>query len=244
MKAGFRAYLEGRCTPAAVATRLSRARSIEEAYGDLDDLYTSDDFAGVLADLRYSMVESRSGRPNPSRIKIGGDLYKRLAGLRNAISTYRQFLEGRDISSLSNGNERFEADDQSPPQERSTVFALERDLQAALRDRLDQLEPGLHAIDDGAERPVPSGFIDITAEDAAGAIVVIELKAGRAGREAVGQIMSYMGDVSVEEADQRVRGILIAASFDHKAKAAARLIPSLELRAYTITFNFTNVDEG
>jgi hypothetical protein len=41
-----------------------------------------------------------------------------------------------------------------------------------------QLEPGLMIIDDGAERSVESGFIDITALDASGAAVVIELDSG------------------------------------------------------------------
>jgi endonuclease len=60
-------------------------------------------------------------------------------------------------------------------------------------------EPGLAIIDDGAERSVESGFIDITARDAAGTTVVIELKAGAAGQRAVAQILSYMGDVASEE---------------------------------------------
>ena len=57
---------------------------------------------------------------------------------------------------------------------------MERDLQAVLRIAIEQLEPGLTIIDDGAERSVESGFIDITARDASNT-VVIELKAGPVG---------------------------------------------------------------
>ena len=46
-----------------------------------------------------------------------------------------------------------------------TTFRLERDLQNALRRNIAELERGLSIIDDGKERKVPAGFIDITARD-------------------------------------------------------------------------------
>ena len=119
-------------------------------------------------------------------------------------------------------------------------IGLERDMQAALRIEIDQLEPGLTIIDDGAERSVDSGFIDITARDISGMTVVIELKAGPAGQRAVAQILSYMGDVAAEEESGKVRGILVASSFDGKAKAAARMVPSLILRKYSVRFLFSD----
>lgn len=111
-------------------------------------------------------------------------------------------------------------------------------MQAALRLHIDQLEPGLTIIDDGAERSVDSGFIDITARDSSGTIVVIELKAGPAGQRAIGQILSYMGDIAGEEGGN-VRGILVASEFDAKAKAAARMVPDLTLTKYRIQFLFS-----
>lgn len=116
-------------------------------------------------------------------------------------------------------------------------------MQAALRVEIGQLEPGLTIIDDGAERSVDSGFIDITARDAANAIVVIELKAGRAGRDAIGQILSYMGDIAAEEDGGKVRGILVASDFDGKAKAAAKMVPNLILRKYSVQFSFSDGQE-
>ena len=113
-------------------------------------------------------------------------------------------------------------------------------MQAALRIEIDQLERGLTIIDDGAERSVDSGFIDITARDASGRTVVIELKAGPAGQRAVAQILSYMGDVAAEEESGKVRGILVASSFDAKSKAAARMVPSLILRKYSVRFLFSD----
>ena len=70
---------------------------------------------------------------------------------------------------------------------------------------------------------------------------MIELKAGTARRNDVGQVLSYMGDVSEEEPGEDVRGILVAGDFDKKARAAARVVPSLSLRAYSVCFSFSKV---
>ena len=116
-------------------------------------------------------------------------------------------------------------------------------MQAALRSSIEQLEPGLEIIDGGAEHSVSSGFIDITARDVDGKIVVIELKTGTARQRAVAQILSYMGDIAEEEEDITIRGILVAADFDTKARAAARMVPTLSLRSYRVNFEFTDADE-
>ena len=126
--------------------------------------------------------------------------------------------------------------------ERGQLVGLERDLQAALRSSIEQLESGLEIIDDGAERSVASGFIDITARDGEGAIVAIELKTGTARRGAVAQVLSYMGDIADEEPDERVRGILVAGDFDKKARAASRMVPDLSLRSYRVKFEFKTVE--
>jgi len=55
----------------------------------------------------------------------------------------------------------------------TTTFGLEKDLQSALRGKIDQLEDGLEIIDGGKERTVKSGRIDITAKDRNGSIVVM-----------------------------------------------------------------------
>jgi endonuclease len=71
-----------------------------------------------------------------------------------------------------------------------TTFGLERDLQEWLRRNIADLEHGLLITDEGRERKVASGFIDITGRDRDGTAVVIELKAGAADRDAIGQILA------------------------------------------------------
>ena len=58
------------------------------------------------------------------------------------------------------------------------TFGLERDLQTALRSNIQQLESGLQVADGGKERTCDAGRIDITARDAQGLTVVIELRRG------------------------------------------------------------------
>ena len=123
-----------------------------------------------------------------------------------------------------------------------TTFTLERDLQKALRENIQQLEAGLTIVDGGKERNVPCGWIDISAKDKQGAIVVIELKAGEADRSAVGQVLAYMGDLMAEGAGKPVRGILVASGFKESAVAAARAVSSLQLKKYGIRFSFESAN--
>jgi hypothetical protein len=121
-----------------------------------------------------------------------------------------------------------------------TTFGLEQDLQEALRRNVAQLEPGLTIIDGDKERRVKSGGrIDILAKDYAGGTVVIELKAGRADRDAIGQLLAYIGDL-LDEAES-VRGILVAAEFAPRAIAASRAAPNIRLVRYGIQFSFSPI---
>ena len=121
------------------------------------------------------------------------------------------------------------------------AFGLERDLQLALRANITQLEPGLTISDDGKEQTVSSGRIDIAAEDKQGNAVVIELKAGTADRDAIGQILSYMGDLG---ADKQVRGILVAGDFTARAISAAHAVPNVALKQYSFHFSFAAVTKS
>ena len=68
------------------------------------------------------------------------------------------------------------------------------------------------------ESPISVGDIDILAEDPEG-WVVVEMKKGEVGDNAVGQIKGYMNDLKQESQDE-VRGILIAEDFTTRAKRA------------------------
>ena len=117
------------------------------------------------------------------------------------------------------------------------AFGLERDLQRALRTEIGQLEPGLTITDGGSEKTVAAGRIDITAEDDQGNLVVIELKAGAAEPEAIAQLLAYMGTIE-NPGGTPVRGILVAYDFAPRVVHAAKAVPSISLKAYSLQFNF------
>jgi len=145
----------------------------------------------------------------------------------------------REIEIEDEVDDSNEADGEAPE---GMKFGLERDLQDALRSNIEQLETGMKITDGGKEQMVESGRIDITAEDMHGSTVVIELKAGRAGRHAIGQLLAYMGDCS--QGKEPIRGVLVAEKFSPQAIAAARVVPNLKLVQYNFKFAFQTVGSG
>ena len=248
MKSSYESWLKQQdYASATVQAQMHRGGRVEKHYGDLDEHYDRDQLRVVIGELKYSTADERSNKPNPSKIPFSSNIRKNLADYRHAIERYCKFRRetqdediGPGIRTPTGGGVNESADDGGQ------LVGLERDLQAALRLAIEQLEPGLEIIDDGAERSVASGFIDITARDAQGTIVVVELKTGTARQGAVAQVLSYMGDIAEEEEpDQAVRGLLVAGDFDKKARSAARVLPShiLSLRSYRVRFEFKDVDE-
>lgn len=232
----FRAWLKANYTPNSAATHWSQAKKVCEFYGDLDELYDSGRIEEVAAELNYSSRDAREDKPNPSRIAAGNNLYANLAAYKSSLRCYAKF---RDNEVEFDSETAIEAAGKAISEKlEGKQFELERHLQAELRREITQLEPGLEIIDGGMERSVESGFIDILAKDKTDALVVIELKAGTAKREAIGQIVGYMGDLCVEEPGTDVRGILVAAEFDKSCLAGVRVIPSLQLKRYRFNFSF------
>lgn len=217
-----------------ITAQMHRAGRVEERYGDLDVLYKEDSLEGVIAELTYTTQDRRNNMPNPSRIPFEGDVYNNLASYRDAVRRYRRFLED-DLDVPESDVSATEAT--SEPEVAQTI-GLEKDMQAAIRQNIGQIEKGLRITDGGRERSVETGFIDITAEDSEATPVVIELKTGVAGQRAVAQILSYIGSVMEEEGMDNVRGILIASEFDRKARAAAKVVPNLTLMRYQFSFQF------
>jgi RecB family endonuclease NucS len=123
------------------------------------------------------------------------------------------------------------------------VFSLEKEMQIALGANFLQMEPGFTVADGGNERKTAAGWIDITAKDASGNTVVIELKAGTASPDAPTQVMAYVGAVAEEEG-KVPRAMLVAQDFHNKVTFAASVIPGLQLFRYGFTFTFTPERKG
>ena len=112
--------------------------------------------------------------------------------------------------------------------------SLERDLHSYLATRVSEIESGLSLVENGIEYQTEAGRIDLLARDINNQLVVIELKAGKAKDNALGQLLGYMGCLSASESN--VRGILVASSFDSRVVCAARGLPSVKLVKYQLSF--------
>ena len=121
-------------------------------------------------------------------------------------------------------------------------LSMEKDLQTFLLNDLTQIEPGLKLVEKGKEYQIDVGRIDILAKDKNGNYVVIELKAGKAKDDALGQILGYMGYISENLAKNKpVRGYIIANDFEERLKYAVKNIPNIKLKAYKVNFSFVDV---
>lgn len=119
-------------------------------------------------------------------------------------------------------------------------ISLERDLHAYLACRLHEVEHGLELVPGGIEYQTPAGRIDLLARDAAGVLVVVELKAGKAKDAALGQLLGYMGSLCDRELN--LRGILVASDFDQRVVLAAKGLPNVKLVKYQLLFAFRDID--
>jgi len=89
------------------------------------------------------------------------------------------------------------------------LVGSEAEMQRRLARHPEVVEAGLEVLD--RELPTDVGGIDLFARDAAGRLVVVELKRGKASHEAVHQLSRYVESVRRATGEQ-VRGILAAPS--------------------------------
>lgn len=105
----------------------------------------------------------------------------------------------------------------------------EAEMQRVLARNPGVIEEGLEVLE--VELPVGVGGVDLYARDVDGRLVVVELKRGRAGHEAVHQLERYVQRVR-EATGAEVRGILAAP--EATAPARTRLVElGLEFREVT-----------
>jgi RecB family endonuclease NucS len=116
---------------------------------------------------------------------------------------------------------------------RTRLFTYEKELKTQIRKQLERVEIGLHAVDKGHEREVTTGRIDITAMDAQGNYVVIELKVGPCPIGAMEQVLGYATDLE-EETGTRCRAIIIASEFPPRIRSAACRARDLKLVPYLV----------
>ena len=193
MKSSYKAWLEQQGYAAGtVQTQIHRAGRVEEFYGDLDQHYDQDQLRTVIVNSSIRRAMSAGKNRNPSKIPFNGKTRNNLASYRNAVERYCKFRRetqdeeidpGVRVPKVGIANQLVDDGGQ--------LIGLERDLQAALRRAIEQLSRAWRLSTMEQSVPSASGFIDITAMDAKGAIVVVELRPGPRGRGRVPRCLSY-----------------------------------------------------
>jgi hypothetical protein len=131
-----------------------------------------------------------------------------------------------------------------------SLFALEAHLEEFIAHNWSNISWGtaLELYREGGQtgRQFPAGTwsIDFLAVDQKkNELVVIELKRGQTGDATVGQVLRYVNWVKENLAlrDQNVRGIIVASEIDDSLRYAARGLPNVSVRTYTVTFSLQGV---
>lgn len=121
-------------------------------------------------------------------------------------------------------------------------LSLEKDLQSYLSSNLNEIEEGLELLDNGIEYKTSAGYIDLLAKDKNDNIVVIELKAGKGKDSVIGQVLGYIGAISEEYTNNKIRGIVVALDFENRLYYAKKSLPNLKLIKYNLNFTFTETE--
>jgi restriction system protein len=133
------------------------------------------------------------------------------------------------------------------------VFALEKHLEDFLVKNWLQTDLGkyydIYEEDGelvGQQYPSDTGLIDILAVSKdKKSLLVVELKKGRASDNVVGQIQRYMGYVKEElaEANQQVKGIIVALEDDIRIRRALSVTNNIEFYRYQVSFKLFKNNE-
>ena len=91
----------------------------------------------------------------------------------------------------------------------------------------------------GRQYPASTRSVDFLAiDEITNELVVIELKRGQTSDATVGQVLRYINWVreNVATSGQNVRGIIIASEVDEALRYAARDLPNVSVKTYSVTF--------
>ena len=151
-----------------------------------------------------------------------------------------------ELKTLIDGKETVEHLEPDDVVEDPTAFALEKHLEHFLVENWSKTELGatydIYTEEGqlvGQQYPSDTGPIDILAiSKDKKTLLVVELKRGRASDRVVGQIQRYMGYVKDElaEADQQVKGVIIALEDDLRIRRALSVAQNIEFYRYQLSF--------
>lgn len=173
-----------------------------------------------------------------------GDSLRNSAGAIGTVSDISRYAE--EIEKLLSGSRPPDIIATDESVEDPNVFALEKHLEDFLVQNWKSTEFGkafdIYEEDGemvGQQYPSDTGPIDILAiSKDRKALLVVELKKGRASDVVVGQVQRYMGYVKEELAEpgQIVRGVIVAFEDDVRIHRALSVAQNIEFYTYKVQF--------
>lgn len=169
---------------------------------------------------------------------------KNSSGSVGTVCNLTKYAE--ELKTLIDGKETVEHLEPDEVVEDPTAFALEKHLEHFLVENWSKTELGatydIYTEEGqlvGQQYPSDTGPIDILAiSKDKKTLLVVELKRGRASDRVVGQIQRYMGYVKddLAEADQQVKGVIIALEDDLRIRRALSVAQNIEFYRYQLSF--------
>ena len=102
------------------------------------------------------------------------------------------------------------------------------DMVNKIRLKPSIIEEGLTI--EAAEFDTPYGRVDLLGKDREGNLVVIEVKTGRPGDEAIGQCLRYMKGILAMRKSKNVGAIIVCEKRNKMLEDAVSLIPNIEVK--------------
>lgn len=177
------------------------------------------------------------------------DALKKSTGSIGAVSQVSSYAE--EIESLIGPDSKPKLFSTDETVEDPSAFALEKHLEDFLVQNWVQTDLGkdydIYEEDGemvGQQYPTDTGPMDILAiKKDKTELLVVELKKGRASDAVVGQTLRYMGYAAQElaEANQKVRGVIIALEDDQRIRRALAVTPNIDFFRYQISFKLLKV---
>jgi hypothetical protein len=199
----------------------------------------------------------RRGKPwaqEISKLLFGGNILPRLVDkssnqVSNATRILDEFIDKmikdsemyRPLNIMPPEEDRkqsFVPENQPPESFPSISVSLEEDLRNHIAHDPGIIEPDLKLKKGGIGYHTEMGNLDFLCEDRDGNNVVIELRKGHSGDQAVGQILRYMGWLKKNEG-HNVRGIIVLEKPDEKVTYAASAVPTIKVLYYKVQFEIT-----
>jgi hypothetical protein len=224
-------------------------RNLSGKLDDINEAYKAS-FGKSLFDIdaeniskEISTIKNNVTNRNEAKDKTFTEYDKRTSnGIPKAIinNYYIRFLDNYNGDGGDDGPD-------SPAEEGvgTTSFSYEKDLQNSLISQVEELFPGYKIFGnngEGIEYNINGKRIDLLLEHKTeNKLLVVELKAGLANCNVLGQIFMYIGPLMQKYPDKEILGVIIAAEIDESLKMAILANKNVKIMTYKMKLTLEEI---